>query len=141
MQDGTDVLEHLKRLLAEPDPLDPAAEALLAGGAWARWSTDRQLWYLRMQRRLTQSQLAAASGVGQARISRLEAGGDFKWSTLKALWAALGVEPLLWPDASGRPREGRPWRKGRSLGSARKRTRPGGGPGRGTTRAAALRTP
>ncbi|MCX5793983.1 MAG: helix-turn-helix transcriptional regulator [Elusimicrobia bacterium] len=71
----------------------------------------RQLWYLRIRQHLTQGQLAHKAGITQARLSRIEAGADFNWSTISAIFAALGYEPILLPGPLGRVREARPYRK------------------------------
>ena len=111
MSKNQQVLKKLERLLAMPDPLDEVAQAVGAAGAWGQWSLERQLWYLRLISRVTQAELARRSAISQARISRVEAGADMKLSTLKALWAALGYQPLIIPEPLGRERQGRPHRK------------------------------
>ncbi len=101
------------------DPIELAATAVNRAGPWTRWSLDRQLWYLRVSADLTQAELARRSGICQARLSRLEAGGDMKLSTLKRLFAALGWEVLLLPVAQGWKTEARPFRKQRRQPSRR----------------------
>lgn len=74
-------------------------EQAKAGGpkALARWNAfnahyamAREIRELRRERRLTQKQLAAASGIGQAEISRIERGQTNPTaSTLAALLAPL----------------------------------------------------
>ena len=104
-----EVIAKLREVVNEPDPLEQALRhAETAPGAWPRWTLARQLWYLRKRRRLSQTGLAKASGVSQARISRLESGADAKWSTLAAVFAALGHDLLLLPSAPGSRKEGRP---------------------------------
>ena len=79
-------------------------------GPWSRWTLDRQVWYLRKVQRLTQNDLARKAGITQARVSRMEAGSDFKWSTMIPIFAALGYEPMLLPIRPGLAREPRPYR-------------------------------
>ncbi|MEQ1918787.1 MAG: helix-turn-helix transcriptional regulator [Elusimicrobiota bacterium] len=93
-------LEDIKRLLAEPDPLDSVAEAVKCVGAWRSWTLERQIWYLRKRQNMTQAELSRWSGVSQHRISRIEDGADLKLSTLRALWRPLGYEPLVIPDSA-----------------------------------------
>jgi|CXWL01.1.fsa_nt_gi DNA-binding Xre family transcriptional regulator len=119
MGSSQEMVEELQRLLAMPEPIDEAAQAVAASGAWGRWSLDRQIWYLRKHSDMSQAELSRKSMISQARISRLEAGADMKLSTLKTLWAPLGYQPLIIPEPLGRERQGRPhrkcWRKRRGL--------------------------
>lgn len=78
-------------------------------GPWGEWTLDRQVWYLRKVQGLSQNDLARKAGVTQARISRLEAGSDFKWSTITAVFSALGYDPMLLPVRPGLRREPRPY--------------------------------
>lgn len=110
-------LETLKEAVSAPDVLDELAAAAKAAGAWRNWTFDRQVWFLRKYHRLTQARLAKRSGVSQRRISRIEAGDDVKLSTLRALWRALGYEPLVIPDVLDLPRQTRPYRKRRTMSS------------------------
>ena len=105
MRQDIAAVESIKQMLNEAQPLDLVAQAISRCGPWIRWTFQRQLWYLRRHARLTQAELALRSGVTQARISRIESGGDVKLSTLRILFAALGYEPLVLPDKPGRPRE------------------------------------
>jgi DNA-binding XRE family transcriptional regulator len=109
------ILEELKRLVAAPDALDVVAGGVTHLGAWRTWTFDRQVWYLRKHLGLTQAELSRRSGVSQRRISRIEAGDDVKLSTLRALWRALGFEPLVIPDSLDLSREPRPHRKRRPM--------------------------
>lgn len=92
------MLEAMRRLLDAPDPLDVMLSGRDKLGEWRHWTPERQLWYLRRVAGLTQVQLAARSGVSQHRISEIEAGGDWKLSTLTKLWGAMGWRPLVIPD-------------------------------------------
>lgn len=100
-------LSELKRLLSQPDPLEVVAEAVKHTGVWRSWTFERQIWYLRKRRDVTQAELSRRSGVSQHRISRIEDGEDLKFSTLRALCLALGYAPLVIPDSlnlAGKPR-------------------------------------
>ena len=110
-------LDELKKLAETPDVMDELAAAAARAGAWRSWTFDRQVWYLRRRLGLTQAELARRSGVSQRRISRIEAGDDVKLSTLRALWRAVGYEPLVIPDARDLPRQPRPHRKRRTMSS------------------------
>lgn len=112
--DEAQVLERLREAQAAPDPLEAVEQAASVLGMWGGWTIDRQLWYLRKAGGLSQKGLARKAGLTQARISRLEAGADFKWSTLAAVFEALGYEPILLPARSGRAgrmHEPRPYRQ------------------------------
>ncbi|MGD0452582.1 MAG: helix-turn-helix transcriptional regulator [Solirubrobacteraceae bacterium] len=83
------------------DYISEVEERAKAGGpeALARWDAfnahyamAREVRELRKQRHLTQKQLAAASGINQAEISRIERGQTNPTaSTLAALLAPLGA--------------------------------------------------
>jgi DNA-binding XRE family transcriptional regulator len=121
------IMDELKRFAAAPDALEEVARGVSHLGAWRTWTFARQVWYLRKHLGLTQAELSRRSRVSQRRISRIEAGDDVKLSTLRALWRALGFEPLVIPDALDLPRQPRLHRKRRtmpsttSIPSARKR--------------------
>ena len=51
----------------------------------------------RVDRKLTQVQLAKALGLTQGTISRAEAGGDLRLGTLVEIARALNLEPVLVP--------------------------------------------
>ncbi|MBI5241906.1 MAG: helix-turn-helix domain-containing protein [Elusimicrobia bacterium] len=105
-------LKMMRDVLSMPDPLEVVAkQAVPALGMWGGWTLDRQLWYLRKAQDLSQKELARRAGLTQARISRMEAGADFKWSTMSAVLAALGYEPMLLPVKPGYKREPRPYRQ------------------------------
>ncbi|MFI5347557.1 MAG: helix-turn-helix domain-containing protein [Elusimicrobiota bacterium] len=76
---------------------DACALAWSVPREWARASLGEKLRYLRGRRDMSQRHLADDSGVAQALISRLEAGGDALWSVWRRLFDALGYEPLLIP--------------------------------------------
>ena len=52
------------------------------------------IYLLRLERRLSQKELARRSGVPQPNISSIEKGRDFRVSTLYKLAAALDVSPI-----------------------------------------------
>lgn len=101
------MLDEMRKLLNEPDPLLCVGEAAIHVGAWRGWSVDRQVRYLRRRFNVTQAELSWRCGVSQHRISRIEAGSDFKLSTLRNLWGGLGYEPLLLPVELTRPETSR----------------------------------
>ena len=102
------ILAQLKLLAQEPDALKLVSKhAANVPGPWNSWTLERQMWYLRKRRHLTQADLARKSGITQARLSRIESGADFKWSTLAALFAALGCRPTVLPGPPGLSRKGR----------------------------------
>ena len=51
------------------------------------------LMVLRERRSLSQGELAAQANVGRATVARIENGAPARWTTIRALAAALGVEP------------------------------------------------
>jgi transcriptional regulator with XRE-family HTH domain len=68
----------------------------------ARFAT--QLLALRVARQLSQTQLACASGIQQAEISRFERGlGNPTLTTLAALGQALGFELAIVPPGTAHP--------------------------------------
>lgn len=97
------MLDEIRRLLNEPDPLLCLGEAARRLGAWRTWTIERQVRFLRVRFEVTQSELSWRCGVSQDRISRIEAGADFKFSTVRRLWGGLGYEPILMPVALTRP--------------------------------------
>lgn len=115
--DYSAALGELKKMAETPDVMDELAAAAARAGAWRAWTFDRQVWYLRKRLDLSQAELARRSGVSQRRISRIESGDDVKLSTLRALWRALGYEPLVIPDALDLPRQPRLHRKRRTMSS------------------------
>lgn len=114
-----EIIEQMKRLAEEPDALELVTRhAASIPGPWAGWTLARQLWFLRKRQGLTQAGLARRAGITQARLSRIESGSDAKWSTLTAVLAALGFDPVLLPGKPGRSREHRhfPKRRGERPG-------------------------
>ena len=83
--------EYLEEVLADPDFAAEVAEATAL-------TEDRDRTYamtlamLREASALTQMQLAAKLGVGQAAVSRTERRGDMLLSTLNEYLAAIGAE-------------------------------------------------
>lgn len=64
---------------------------------WARWSLNRQVWFLRVSNELTQAELARRAGVAQSHVAKVEQGRDVRWSTLRKLFAAMGCDLLVLP--------------------------------------------
>ena len=84
--------EHYAQVVAEAEAEGPAAVAELRMYETG-YRLAGQLIARRHERRMTQQQLAAASGIHQSEISRLESGnGNPTLKTLGALTGALGVE-------------------------------------------------
>ena len=83
-----------KARLADPEI---AARAAVARAEAERMEQDylRTLSQLRHARRLTQVQLAAALGVSQAQVSRIENQADLYLSTLRSYVEAMGGELQL----------------------------------------------
>lgn len=82
-------------------------------GQLARWSGQApEAWewgypggalvQLRRRLGLSQRDVAARAGISQGHVQRIEAGGDFRCSTLARLLAALGLAPMLAVDFSTR---------------------------------------
>lgn len=86
---------------AEAKTEGPAAEAELRE-LRHEFSIASQLMALRREKKLTQEQLAKASGIPQSEISRIETGdANPTYATLSALAESLGVRVgLIRPDAA-----------------------------------------
>jgi DNA-binding XRE family transcriptional regulator len=70
----------------------------------AHYSFARELHELRLAKKLTQKQLATASGVGQSEISRIESGGtNPTLATVSALAHSLNADLHVVPRRSDRP--------------------------------------
>ena len=84
--------EHYAQVVAEAEAEGPAAVAELRMYETS-YRLAGQLIARRRELRMTQQQLAAASGIHQSEISRIESGnGNPTLKTLGALTDALGVE-------------------------------------------------
>ena len=84
--------EHYRQVVAEAAAEGPAAVSELRLYQ-ASYRLAGQLIARRRELRMTQQQLAAASGIDQSEISRIESGnGNPTLKTLGALTGALGVE-------------------------------------------------
>jgi DNA-binding XRE family transcriptional regulator len=84
--------EHYRRVVAEAEAEGPAAVAELRMYETS-YRLAGQLITRRRELRMTQQQLAAASGIHQSEISRIESGnGNPTLKTLGALTSALGVQ-------------------------------------------------
>lgn len=92
---STSFEDFIKELEAEAEAEGPEAVAELEAFR-LHFSLARQLAARRLERRLTQKQLAAMSGIDQAEISRIERGqANPTTSTLGALARALDVDVQL----------------------------------------------
>jgi hypothetical protein len=102
-------IQELRQLLAQED-IFPILHRLAAETprSWAGWPLNRCLWFLRKRRGLTQAQLARKAGVARSLIARVEAGGDVRLSTLRAIFDALGFGLLMLP-AAGDGHGRQPW--------------------------------
>jgi transcriptional regulator with XRE-family HTH domain len=60
-----------------------------------------QLRFRRRSLEISQCHLAEFSGIGQTVISRIEAGADARWSTLKRLFNAVGREIVVADEPYG----------------------------------------
>jgi transcriptional regulator with XRE-family HTH domain len=76
---------------------DACVAALSVPRSWARASPNQQLRALRLARHISQRQLADESGLHQSLVSRLERGGDVRWTTWSRLFAALGYDVVMAP--------------------------------------------
>ncbi len=89
---------------------DAVGEACLAAlsvpGPWARAAPGEQLRALRQARGVSQRHAADAAGVNQSVVSRLEAGGDARWSIWRRLFAGLGYDAVLTPLSNSEDVEG-----------------------------------
>ena len=84
--------EHYLQVVAEAEAEGPAAVAELRMYETS-YRLAGQLIARRRELRMTQQQLATASGIHQSEISRIESGsGNPTLKTLGALTGALGVE-------------------------------------------------
>ena len=87
--------EHYAQVVAEAEAEGPEAVAHLRT-LEDRYRLASDLIGLRRERRMTQEQLASASGIRQSEISRIEGGnGNPTLKTIGALAHALGAELRL----------------------------------------------
>lgn len=83
--------DFLDTLIAERTKANAGFPELVAE-AEARRRLARKLAKLREQRELSQTVVAARMGTSQSVVSKLEAGGDVKLSTLQRYCAAIGTK-------------------------------------------------
>jgi DNA-binding transcriptional regulator YiaG len=81
--------DFLAEILAERSARNPAFPRLVAE-AEARRRLARKLAKLREKKSLSQTVVAARMGTSASVVSKLEAGGDVKLSTLQRYCAAIG---------------------------------------------------
>lgn len=92
--------DWIKRFIAEQEAYNASQRRTDADGFWSPpgWEEWNQIETIRRYRRLkelSQHELAMRAGMSQADLSRLEAGGDARWSTLYRLADAMGCEAKL----------------------------------------------
>lgn len=81
--------DFLAEIVAERSRRNPAFMSLVAE-AEARKKLARKLAAMRAKKRLSQTVVAARMGTSASVVSKLEAGGDVKMSTLQRYCAAIG---------------------------------------------------
>lgn len=64
---------------------------------WRKRPLHFHLWLARKLANLTQAELAAAAGMQQSLVARVERGRDARLSTLRRLYQALGYRMLIVP--------------------------------------------
>lgn len=84
---ATDFLDEIE---AERTSDNPKFPRLVAEAAWRR-KLARKLVTLRERKQLTQTVVAARMRTSASVVSKLEAGGDVKMSTLQRYCAAIGT--------------------------------------------------
>lgn len=86
--------DFLDEIEAERTATNPRFPSLVREAAWRR-KLARKLVAIREQKNLTQTTVAARMKTSASVISKLEAGGDIKMSTLQRYCAAIGtIVPL-----------------------------------------------
>ena len=84
---ATDFLDEIE---AERAAANPRFPSLVAEAAWRR-KLARKLVSIRERKRLSQTVVAARMRTSASVVSKLEAGGDVKMSTLQRYCAAIGA--------------------------------------------------
>lgn len=82
-----DLLDEIE---AERTHANPTFPTLVAEAAWRR-KLARTLVTVRVRKKLTQTVVAARMKTSASVVSKLEAGGDVKMSTLQRYCAAIGT--------------------------------------------------
>jgi DNA-binding transcriptional regulator YiaG len=86
--------DFLDEIEAERTAANPKFPSLVAEAAWRR-KLARKLVIIRERKQLSQTTVAARMKTSASVVSKLEAGGDVKMSTLQRYCAAIGtVVPL-----------------------------------------------
>ncbi len=88
---ATDFLDEIE---AQRTAANPKFPSLVAEAAWRR-KLARGLVTIRERKQLTQTVVAARMKTSASVVSKLEAGGDVKMSTLQRYCAAIGTTVLL----------------------------------------------
>ena len=100
--------DFLDEIVTERSAKNPEFRRLVAE-AEARRSLARKLAGMRETKALSQTVVAARMGTSASVVSKLEAGGDVKLSTLQRYCAAIGVTSAALPvggTGSGRRKTG-----------------------------------
>lgn len=84
------VRDFLDEIEAERTAANPKFPSLVAEAAWRR-KLARKLVAVRVRKRLSQTVVAARMRTSASVVSKLEAGGDVKMSTLQRYCAAIGT--------------------------------------------------
>jgi len=84
---ATDFLDEIE---AERTAANPKFPSLVAEATWRR-KLARKLITIRERKQLTQTMVAARMRTSASVVSKLEAGGDVKVSTLQRYCAAIGT--------------------------------------------------
>lgn len=84
------VRDFLDEIEAERTVANPKFPGLVGEAAWRR-KLARKLIAIREKKHLTQTAVAARMNTSQSVVSKLEAGGDVKMSTLQRYCAAIGT--------------------------------------------------
>jgi predicted transcriptional regulator len=85
------VKDFLDEIEAERTASNPKFPSLVGEAAWRR-KLARKLVTLREKKHLSQTTVAARMSSSQSVVSKLEAGGDVKMSTLQRYCAAIGAD-------------------------------------------------
>jgi predicted transcriptional regulator len=84
------VRDFVDEIEAERTAANPKFPSLVGEAAWRR-KLARKLIAIREKKHLTQTAVAARMRTSQSVVSKLEAGGDVKMSTLQRYCAAIGT--------------------------------------------------
>lgn len=82
--------DFLDEIMAERTAANPTFPDLVKEAEWRR-KLARKLVAIREKKQLSQTFVAARMKTSQSVVSKLEAGGDFRMSTLQRYCAAIGT--------------------------------------------------